>query len=183
MGEPFRSLYAGDQALHVSSGVAVLPERVEDFDLGAGRRRASPADRSPDSDHLSVARLRFIRAPRGALHPDPEHLARIRGREVELAAGVAVERGDLLRRGAGHQRRLRRVALEAEQLAAVAGRDHQPLLGVEGDVVRRVVPRLPEFVPQAVGCNAVNGAARRAPIRSRRARRSRRRRRRRLRSM
>ena len=82
-----------------------------------------------------------------ALHADTEHLPRIRGRKVQLAARIAVERRDLLGGRAGDERWLRRIALQAEQLAAVAGRDHQTAFRIEGDVVRRVVARLPQLVP------------------------------------
>ena len=79
-------MYAGDQALQVSSGVAVLPDRVKIStsvpDGVVPRQLIAPQV----DDHLRVARLGFVRAPRRALRSEPEQLARIRGRVVELAA-------------------------------------------------------------------------------------------------
>jgi hypothetical protein len=50
-----------------------------------------------------------------------------------------VERRHLLRGRAREQRRPQRVALEAIQLALVAGADDQRAVVIEGQVVRRIV--------------------------------------------
>jgi hypothetical protein len=45
---------------------------------------------------------------------------------------------DLLRGGAGQQRRAKRLALEPVHLALVPGADDDGAVGVEGEIVRRV---------------------------------------------
>src|SRR5262249_14226133 len=139
----------------------------EELDLAAAAGGAAPADRAPGGHHLRVAGLRFVGAAGSALRREPEHLAWVRGRAVKPPRGVPVEGGDLLRRRASQQRGPRRLPVEPIDLALAAGADDQRAVAVEGEVVRRILARLPQLIPDTVRGDAIHGALRRSAIFSR----------------
>ena len=69
-----------------------------------------------------------------------------------------MKRGDLLRARAGEQRRAKGIAFEPVHLALAAGADDEGAVLVEGQVVRRILARFPELIPDAVRVDPVDRA-------------------------
>ena len=139
----------------------VLPDRVYSFtDVPAGaepRQLIAPHVATVSASRMSDSYVPVV----GLAAGEAEQLPRVRGGEPHVALGIAQQAGDLLGIGASDERRLRRFAGEAVDLALVAGGDEQRAAALRQHVVRRIVRERPDRVPVAVRHDAVDGAARR----------------------
>src|SRR5258708_3308022 len=75
-----------------------------------------------------------------------------------------MERGHLLRAGTREQRRARWIPFEPIDFSLIASADDEGTGLIECQVVRRIVARFPELVPDAVGRNAIDRAFRCATV-------------------
>ena len=152
----------------------------EEADRRGGGRDCVPAQGAPGGDCLRVMHFGYVRAAARRGGRQAVHRSGIRCGVVVRPVGTGRQTRDLLCRRAGQQGDARRIVADRVDPAAVARSDDEAAAGVEGDIVRGVLLRFPHRIPQAVGLNAVDGAARGAATRrwrSRRGRRGRRRRR------
>ena len=137
------------------SGVAG-PRR--DLHLRAGRELRLPLDGSPRGDGDGVAHIGGVGATGRAIGREPEDLAWVRCRKDDPSLAVGQECGDLLGVGTRDERRLERIAGQAEDLPLVTGGEQHGAPVLERHVIGSILARLPHDVPGAVGQDAIERA-------------------------
>ena len=134
--------------------LAVLPVRVNTVTSPGAARRA-PSDHAPARHRARIADIGLVVPRRAGGGGEREQLSRVAGGADDAARRLAKERRHLAGGRAREQRRARGIAADAEDLALGAGADEQAAAGLDQQIVRRVLARLPDRYPTArqAGCD------------------------------